>query len=425
MLRDLQIAISRQKRLAEAVGMGGGMEAAVGFPQVYVSVGLNFLGGWRHHGVPVGASRELSRSFLNMENSPIQAWSTEKMHAPVKKPQGEIEATIGRKTQAARNILKAFVIAACAALAIRQVILLIEDYQSIPSITLYATENSPTIKTPAFTFCPKSSIRSSVSSDSGPTGNYTIGKKFRNGSISLSDFVLQAPGNMSFWKVGNVSILNGETITSVDGENLSFSCKRKTNGNPRKASSFTNRPVQMEIYVHDATEEYNRIESTEYEMFLLRECSLRVLIRPEVTQRLSRWNDPCTMEEGYSYTRLSIPENCFWENLQKRTDLPCLDPAFLPNDGRLTKPECKDADDETIQLGKLDWGKPEVSHFLEQEKVPFAGSPLERRRNAGPLSRSFPRRHLQHLRGDLFPHLPEAALTGACSHRRQQTLIPS
>ena len=80
------------------------------------------------------------------------------------------------------------------------------------------------------------------------------------------------------------------------------------------------------------------------------------------------------MDKGYSYSRVSsiqacrgsrvkwqfqmefcfqCMENCFWENLQSKTDLPCINPSFLTKEVKVTKPKCKDLKQEREQYDAL------------------------------------------------------------------------
>ena len=63
-------------------------------------------------------------------------------------------------------------------------------------------------------------------------------------------------------------------------------------------------------------------------------------------------------------------ENCFWENVQKITNLKCLVPQLLNNDVNLTKPECRDSNSESNQIRILQDAMDEQSKLLQNCTCP-------------------------------------------------------
>ncbi|CAG0887400.1 unnamed protein product [Darwinula stevensoni] len=92
-------------------------------------------------------------SSLEMSSNPVQAGKTEKVTDDHPTQESQVGA---RKL---REAMKAIVIVACAALAIQQVILLVDEYQSFPTNTLHMIDNVNTVPPPAFTICPKPSLK--------------------------------------------------------------------------------------------------------------------------------------------------------------------------------------------------------------------------------------------------------------------------
>ena len=70
--------------------------------------------------------------------------------------------------------------------------LIVEEYQSFPTNTLYTAEDVTSIDPPAFTVCPKPSLNTSVG-DWEKRSKYLYFKNFKDYSVSLFDFVERAP----------------------------------------------------------------------------------------------------------------------------------------------------------------------------------------------------------------------------------------
>ena len=62
----------------------------------------------------------------------------------------------------------------------------------------------------------------------------------------------------------------------------------------------------MEVFVHDQGEEFINFGFLKPEQFVIVSNTItKLLIRPEIIQKQSRMENPCTMDESYSYTRVS------------------------------------------------------------------------------------------------------------------------
>ncbi|CAG0899127.1 unnamed protein product [Darwinula stevensoni] len=342
-----------------------------------------------------------------------------------------------RQAFTARRVGKAIVILACAALALRQakratkvfpypqVTLQVEEYASFPTNTLYTMNEGAGTRAPAFTFCPKPSVKAAFAGDvdSVIAKGSTIAEEFRNVSVPLRDMVLEAPSpGMSF--EGN-STVNGETTYHIwsDGGHWSertfwgmnfnhplggfyfkcftlflnedmltgwlktcrayyFTFDFKAIRNSTKAQvgrihstrdkglalHFCEYSMQMEVFVHDQREQFTTLGFFEPEQIVLLNDTLTSLwIRPEIVQKQSKKEDPCILDEDYSYTRGELREverlsdvgvrqcmeNCFWERMQADPNLPCLNPDLLPKEARVTKQGCRDAVSERHHLMTL------------------------------------------------------------------------
>ncbi|CAG0887406.1 unnamed protein product, partial [Darwinula stevensoni] len=172
---------------------------------------------------------------------------------------------------------------------------MIDEYLSFPTNTLYMTDYIGSIPAPAFTICPRPSLKAAFAREWSQ--NY---KKFKDASLSLADFVLQAG----------------------------------------------RRPIQ--VFVHDQKEKFAYLESFKPEhVLVLNNTVTNIAIRPEFIQKQNKKDDPCTLDEDYSYMRCI--ENCFWKRAQTSPRLPCLIPSLLPDGANLTKPECQDKNEEDKQ----------------------------------------------------------------------------
>ena len=92
--------------------------------------------------------------------------------------------------------------------ALSQVFLLIEEYSSLPTTTSYEIEEVNAFQPPAFTFCPKRSPKSQYAGD-----DFHDFEQYENKSITLKDFVISAPYGIQNLKVPRR--INGEVITNL------------------------------------------------------------------------------------------------------------------------------------------------------------------------------------------------------------------
>ena len=95
--------------------------------------------------------------------------------------------------------------------------LLVEEYLSFPTNTLYTKDEAERLEPPAFTFCPVPSIKAFAAWDekAGLKGF----QDYLNASVAFEAFVLQSPYIGSVMKA-NISTVNGEiTRHLADGEN--------------------------------------------------------------------------------------------------------------------------------------------------------------------------------------------------------------
>ncbi|CAG0898104.1 unnamed protein product [Darwinula stevensoni] len=272
------------------------------------------------------------------------------------------------------------------------VMILIEEYQSLPTNTVYVIEDVEMIPAPAFTFCPKPStlgrfpdylIMSTQWRLELKTSTYI--EKFQNISIPLLRLFEVAP--KGWLRVANESIINGETIFQLDGVGhwsertflgnfeekdfpYYFKCfsifpKREITVGENSCSNillkfkfmgimtsdFQNK-MQIDVYIHDNSEEFTNVFGLAPEKItIFNGTNTRLMVRPQVVQRLSKRTAPCVGDYGYSHSRCW--ENCFWEHVQLHMDLPCLSPSFLSKDVNLTAPNCTDMNAELDVLSML------------------------------------------------------------------------
>ncbi|CAG0899572.1 unnamed protein product [Darwinula stevensoni] len=282
--------------------------------------------------------------------------------------------------------------------------LLIEEYLSFPTNTLYLIEDVEEIPAPAFTLCPKPSVMSRFPPNLSSSyevdaflGGTTFAEKFKELTITLHQVIHAAP-NYDWLDYLESSTKHGETIRSLvsgywseriflgeDSTNndmggyhyfkcFTFHWEEKLSTGPRscKENFFElnfkeitdSVERKIEVYVHDAREAFTNFHFFDPEQVILFNGSLtRLFIRPEVIQKRSKRTDPCIDDEDYSYTRCK--ENCIWEKMLARdnlTGLSCFMPALLTKEVNLTILECKNWKDETHSFSL-------IPHFLEKEKV--------------------------------------------------------
>ena len=92
--------------------------------------------------------------------------------------------------------------------------LLLEEYLSFPTSTLHVLNDADKIPLPAFTICPKPSVKASLIKKSNYSGSkYLNFNQFLNASVSLTEVVRRAP--FSAARVKNHSTSNGETTMSL------------------------------------------------------------------------------------------------------------------------------------------------------------------------------------------------------------------
>ncbi|CAG0901898.1 unnamed protein product [Darwinula stevensoni] len=321
----------------------------------------------------------------------------------------------GKVTSGANKVVKAVLILTFAALALWQVAIQVEEYLSHPSQTLYTMETADKIQTPAFTFCPKPSVRSSpqgaddlsidLSAQGSRSRNTTMAEDFKNVSVSLLDVLNFSPIRLRDGKKTieeKVTSVKGETVHVLDSgtwRERTFSLAHEGNvinlrgpyyykcftllperrvvaGSVSCSSTsflldfrqintaFTSTPL-IEMYIHDRKEKFTFLSMTSAKLLLLRNNTMTsIFSRPEIIHRQSRMKDPCIPDEDYSYSRCM--EICFWERFYSSPGVPCVVPSLLPVEATITKPECKNADSEMNHTRRL-WEarrEPLVSQLL-------------------------------------------------------------
>ncbi|CAG0907502.1 unnamed protein product, partial [Darwinula stevensoni] len=115
-----------------------------------------------------------------------------------------------------RDAMKAIFIAVCAALAIQQVRLLVDEYESFPTNTLYKIENVNTVPPPAFTICPKPSLKASEERMTG--GKIDQLEEFAKVTVPLTDLVRLIPTNSKPANPPNGSFTSQETIIPLEND---------------------------------------------------------------------------------------------------------------------------------------------------------------------------------------------------------------
>ncbi|CAG0896072.1 unnamed protein product [Darwinula stevensoni] len=273
-------------------------------------------------------------------------------------------------------VMKAIVLLACAALAIKQVVFFIEEYKS-PARTLYTVDDVESIAAPAFTVCPK---------PSGNTFNNTPGLKYFNAtSVSLRDVISKAPGpelssttttrinreaitrsvngvghwrERTFWETtgGGKGGVFFKCFTLFLKENVTMG--RRNSTDPSMAFTFQFKGIQnfpepkIEVFVHDQLENFTYLDTFKAEPVVLYGGStIELSIRPEIVQNSGRNGNRCSEEVGYSYT--TCMETCFWNFVQPRHEISCLSPSLLTDDVILRKPECRYVEEGQL-LERLD-----------------------------------------------------------------------
>ncbi|CAG0895364.1 unnamed protein product [Darwinula stevensoni] len=326
----------------------------------------------------------------------VESWVTEMATEEVSslEPKGESKGDVMRIPymgalrpwrKKRRLAFKATVILISLVLALKQVICLIEEYASFPIITLHDTETFEEVPAPAFTICPKPSLKASFHGNADDRFS-----ALESASVSLTEVISHAPyDGLNFSKVPPV---NGETIFHLANSNGSwsertfwevrderkspdiFKCftlalKEKmptgtTNcgRNPRyflfNFTSILNSkrekiPSQIDVYIHDRTEEFSNFGLFTIEhAVLFSNTTADIFIRSDIIRKLNKWTKPCTMDENHSYVR-------------SRTDLPCFDPILLTKEANHTyKHECRDPYSSSVLLEKLESARKD---FMESE----------------------------------------------------------
>ena len=92
---------------------------------------------------------------------------------------------------------------------------MVEEYLSFPTNTLYVIDEDNEITTPAFTICPRPSVKATITPQ-----QETYIQNFQNASISFLDVVKYAFA--IDWVLVNESASNGETIHILLGENFNI-----------------------------------------------------------------------------------------------------------------------------------------------------------------------------------------------------------
>ncbi|CAG0885161.1 unnamed protein product [Darwinula stevensoni] len=251
-----------------------------------------------------------------------------------------------------------------------QVRLLIEEYLSYPTITNYLMKDVDMVPAPAFTICSQPSVKTSFKLD--PDTDFMEFEEFSRTAVLLFDVVLHIP--FSSLKFTNSSSVNGETIFLLPkdkghwNERTLFAENKKKTHYFKCYTLFSNKYVETQpngclggTFVFDF-KDLGGITEPKREKFALRvsrpeklvifnNTITSLFIRPEVIQKLSRKDAPCSQLEDYSYTRCM--ENCFWERFQSRPGLPCIISSLLTQEVNLTVPKCQDRKSEKEMVGEL------------------------------------------------------------------------
>ncbi|CAG0903272.1 unnamed protein product, partial [Darwinula stevensoni] len=181
------------------------------------------------------------------------------------------------------------------------VILMVEEYQSFPTNTLYVLRDIGKVLAPAITICP----------------------------IHLS--------NNPFTRVEGSGHWSERTFFEVKG----YSCHKCFMLIPKKSQLIqtdgcSDTPFRITF------DESLYIEPESF--FLKKGNVISLVIRPEVIQRQSIAENPCIVDENYSYARCM--ENCFWRMVESHPNVPCMLPSLLSKETNLTKSECQDPEEE-------------------------------------------------------------------------------
>ncbi|CAG0900262.1 unnamed protein product [Darwinula stevensoni] len=209
--------------------------------------------------------------------------------------------------------------------------LMLEEYQSFPTNTLYQMDDVEGVSAPAFTVCPKPSVKSSLANRKDLGFNMS-----QSASVSLEEIVWFE--TLPFRRLQNRSSANGETIIQISdgsghwtqrtfygkglfGPNLQyFKCftlflRKYIQTGPGKCAGqslmFMFTPIkdapdpQFEVFIHDQREKYTFLDIFRPEkVVLLNNAIANIFIRPEMIQKQSKKENPCSVDEGYSYCRV-------------------------------------------------------------------------------------------------------------------------
>ena len=91
---------------------------------------------------------------------------------------------------------------------------MIDEYLSFPTNTLYVINNVITVPPPAFTICPKPSLKASSDRRTGATSDQLAA--FMNASVSLTDLVKLIPTDATPLSLPNRSFSGRETIIPLE-----------------------------------------------------------------------------------------------------------------------------------------------------------------------------------------------------------------
>ncbi|CAG0897749.1 unnamed protein product [Darwinula stevensoni] len=312
-----------------------------------------------------------------------------------------------------RRVFKAIVIL---------VISLIDDYVSSTTTTSHIAKIVDKIPAPAFTFCPKPSLKSSFQGNSNNRFS-----ALKNASVSLTEFISHAPfeglnftsvssangetifllvngswSERTFWEVGDVrkppEIFKCFTLALRD-EMPAGTTNRVYNsmyfifdftsilkskhdevgsiplnwiqgdvglGNSGEMISHFVRwqiPSLVEVYIHEQAEKFSNLGLMAIENALVfNNTTAKLFIRSDYGRKLKKRRRPCTMDKGHSYVRCM--ENCFWGWVQSRPQLPCLDPILITKEVDLTKPVCSDPNNSKVMLEELEKAR---KYFVDPE----------------------------------------------------------
>ncbi|CAG0883166.1 unnamed protein product [Darwinula stevensoni] len=345
----------------------------------------------------------------------VESWAREEAskYVPAQKRQGESKVDVmrnpymgamrewqrvslrqdwSRRTKR-RLVFKAVVILVCLVIALRQVISLIDDYLSSTTTTSHIAKIVDKIPAPAFTFCPKPTLKASFK---GSANNQFSALK--NASVSLTEFISHAPfeglnftsvssangettfvlvngswSERTFWEVGDVrnppEIFKCFTLALRD-EMPAGTTNRVYNSmyfifdfTSISKSKHEEIPSLVEVYIHEQAEKFSNLGLMAIEnAFVFKNTTANLFIRSDYARKLKKRRRPCIMHKGHSYVRCM--ENCFWGWVQSRPQLPCLDPILITKEVNLTKPVCLDPNNSKVMLEELEKAR---KYFMDPE----------------------------------------------------------